>query len=111
MIVGKANRPSRTYNELVKKYQGKLHQGGKAPKRFAPEKARWDQKQQLMEDLKREVTTLNKRLKKYSEASLDELILPHPLLGKLTLRAMLYFTIYHAGHHHHLIENSLNQIN
>jgi hypothetical protein len=59
----------------------------------------------------REVTTLNKRLKKYSEASLDELILPHPLLGKLTLREMLYFTIYHAGHHHHLIETALSEEN
>jgi hypothetical protein len=30
---------------------------------------------------------------------LDLLILPHPLLGKLTLREMLYFTLYHVEHH------------
>jgi hypothetical protein len=37
---------------------------------------------------------------KFSEAQLDEYVLPHPILGKLTIREMLYFTIYHATHHH-----------
>ncbi len=40
-----------------------------------------------------------KRVDSFSEAQLDALILPHPLLGKLTLREMLYFTIYHVQHH------------
>ena len=34
-----------------------------------------------------------------SEHKLDRCILPHPLLGKLTLREMIYFTIYHMEHH------------
>jgi hypothetical protein len=33
--------------------------------------------------------------------------LPHPLLGKLTLREMIYFTIYHVQHHHKLVQNQL----
>jgi hypothetical protein len=36
--------------------------------------------------------------------------LPHPLLGKLTLREMLYFTAYHADHHRHSIEASHQQL-
>jgi hypothetical protein len=39
-------------------------------------------------------------LKKFSEDDLDSIRLPHPLLGKLTVREMLYFAVYHVGHHH-----------
>jgi hypothetical protein len=42
---------------------------------------------------------LARRIDRFSETQLDQLILPHPLLGKLTLREMLYFTIYHVQHH------------
>ena len=36
---------------------------------------------------------------------LDVYILPHPLLGKVTLREMLYFTIHHNEHHLELLQN------
>jgi len=49
---------------------------------------------------------LCKQLLDYSEQDLDELILPHPLLGKLTLREMMYFTMYHVLHHHKSIEEN-----
>ncbi len=35
----------------------------------------------------------------WSEAALDRYRLPHPLLGKLTVREMLFFTLYHNAHH------------
>jgi hypothetical protein len=38
-------------------------------------------------------------LHKWSEKNLDNTAVPHPLIGKLTLRKMLYFTIYHMKHH------------
>ena len=34
-----------------------------------------------------------------SQADLDRYRLPHPLLGKLTVREMLFFTVYHNYHH------------
>jgi hypothetical protein len=33
------------------------------------------------------------------EAQLDQYLVPHPLLGKITLRELGYFTIYHTQHH------------
>ena len=39
------------------------------------------------------------RLGNWSEKDLDKYKLPHPLLGKLTVREMLFFTIYHNEHH------------
>ena len=36
---------------------------------------------------------------KWQENDLDRYQLPHPLLGKLTIREMLYFAIYHNLRH------------
>ncbi len=35
----------------------------------------------------------------WSETSLDRYRLPHPLLGRLTVREMLFFTLGHGLHH------------
>lgn len=36
---------------------------------------------------------------KWDEKELDELVLPHPLLGDMTVREILFFTLYHNMHH------------
>jgi hypothetical protein len=46
---------------------------------------------------------LIRKVLSYREGKLDHYILPHPLLGKLTLREMLFFTIYHNEHHLNLL--------
>jgi hypothetical protein len=33
------------------------------------------------------------------EERLDQYLAPHPLLGKITLRELTFFTIYHSHHH------------
>jgi DinB superfamily len=100
LIFGSANRASRSYEELVQKYQGKLASGGKASGRFLPTKVSFEQRDDLIKKLSNLVEGLNKRVEKLSETDFDEYVLPHPILGKLTLREMLYFTIYHVEHHH-----------
>ena len=45
---------------------------------------------------------------KLDEEDLDNYILPHPLIGKTTIREMLYFTIYHVQHHHKAIVDNSN---
>ncbi len=99
-MFGKANRPSKSYDELVAKYKLKLQEGGVATSRFLPEEVSFDQKEQLIKSVNDIVNKLCKQLFDYSEKDLDELILPHPLLGKLTLREMMYFTMYHVTHHY-----------
>lgn len=96
---GRANRPSRTYDELVEKYQTKLAQGGKAPERFIPNSVTIAERDELSKRLLFLIDALVNLVDKYSEEKLDRYLLPHPLMGKLTLREMLYFTIYHVGHH------------
>jgi hypothetical protein len=99
MTFGKANRPSRTYDALVEKYQSKLAEGGVSPGRFIPTAVELEDRNRLLNKLQSLVDSLIRLVNDFSEEQLDLLILPHPLLGKLTLREMLCFTIYHVRHH------------
>lgn len=98
LIFGTANRKSRSYEELVARYHSKLKAGGRASGRFVPP-PKTDSVEKLSTNLYKVVQMLTRRIDRFSETQLDQLILPHPLLGKLTLREMLYFTIYHVQHH------------
>lgn len=106
LIWGKANRASRSYDELIERYHAKLANGSKATGPFVPKSVDQKKGQQLKANLKNVVSKLCLSLNTYSEDELDQYILPHPLLGKLTLREMLFFTIYHVKHHEKLIEKS-----
>ncbi len=104
---GLANRPSKTYDELVARYKEKLALGGTAPSRFNPKKVAFTAKKGLNKTLLSNVDTLKKVAGRFSEVELDTLIIPHPLLGKLTLREMLMFTAYHALHHLEITKRNL----
>jgi len=106
---GKANRPSKTYDALVEKYKAKLLAGGRASANFIPESQAYTNKLALEQQLQKIVSKLCKRIEKYSEQQLDTYILPHPLLGKLTLREMFYFTIYHVQHHQALLNRDYGE--
>jgi DinB superfamily len=108
MLFGRANRPSRTYDELVSRYRERLQGGGRAPSRFQPRVCSFEERVPLAKSLMKEVEGVARRAGTFSEKDLDALILPHPLLGKITLREMLYFTIYHVGHHGDLVKNQLS---
>jgi hypothetical protein len=106
LVFPRANRPSKAYEDLVIKYQGRLQKGGRAAGRFVPSAIPLEQQQLLAGKLDKEIEKLCRLTNRYSEEQTDKFILPHPLLGKLTLREMLYFTIYHVQHHHRLtVEN------
>jgi hypothetical protein len=96
---GKANRPSKTYEALIEKYHAKLAAGGVASAQFLPIAVSFQDRETAIAKVNALVQKLNKRVADKSEETLDKLILPHPLLGKLTFREMLYFTVYHAEHH------------
>jgi len=104
---GVSNRPSKTYQGLVEKYESKLALGGKASGRFIPTPVSYELKDQLCNNYHHEKEKLNKKIKRMEEDVLDKYILPHPLLGKLTLREMLFFTIYHNHHHLNLMRKYL----
>jgi hypothetical protein len=93
------NRKSKSYQELVDKYNQKLALGGKATKRFIPKPIPFEHKEIIIGKLRNTVERLCSLTLKLNEKDLDIYVLPHPLLGKLTLREMLFFTIHHVTHH------------
>ena len=42
---------------------------------------------------------LHGAITRWGERALDRFRLPHPALGQLTVREMLFFTLYHNLHH------------
>jgi G:T/U-mismatch repair DNA glycosylase len=105
ILFGKTNRPSRTYEELVTKYKTKLLAGGKASGPFIPPTINFEKRENLIKKYNEQKQKLIARIEKQSEKDLDVYILPHPLLGKVTLREMLYFTIHHNEHHLELLKS------
>lgn len=104
LLFGMANRQSKTYEALVEKYRSKLSAGGKALARFTPPIIYFESKHQLLKEYDIQKDKLIMKIKKQRESELDNYILPHPLLGKITLREMLFFTIYHNEHHLQIIK-------
>ena len=96
---GESNRDSVHYDVLIHQYKEKLAQGGKATSQFLPESVKWDKKKDIMSQLVEQIEKIAVAIPEYSEDELDTLQLPHPLLGLLTIREMLYFTNYHVHHH------------
>ena len=47
-------------------------------------------------------------VERWSERAMDRYRLPHPLLGQLTVREMLFFTLYHNVHHIHVVARRLS---
>jgi len=98
---------SRKFDDLKTTYLGALAAGGQAG-RYAPsdEPAPVDPKKRRAEIVTswREVTQdLCRAVGKWDEKSLDVAQGPHPLLGNLSLREMLEFTVYHTTHHLRLV--------
>ncbi|MBO6496030.1 MAG: DinB family protein [Roseivirga sp.] len=108
---GKANRPSRTYDELVAKYKQKLTtMEGDPPGSYVPKEVKYSEYSKLSKTQTEIIEKIENKLSKWSEDDLDQYIFPHPLLGKVTVREMLYFTIYHAEHHQNVVKIYLKGI-
>lgn len=104
-VGGRPNRNSRTFEEVVAKYKLKLEKGGRASGRYIPKPipARYG-KEKLLSHFSKAMNKLALSVKtNWEESTLDKYIAPHPLLGKITLRELCYFTIYHTEHHLHSI--------
>lgn len=101
LVGGKPKRPSLTYDELVAKYLQKLSDGGRASGRYIPKQVQQEiGKDRMLARWQRATDTFLSAFEKVKEDSLlDKYQVPHPLLGKITLRELAYFTIYHTAHH------------
>lgn len=104
LLYGTAKRPSMPYAELAAKYEKVLDEGGKASGPYVPPTVSADKKSALVAKHRRSAEKLAKLLGKFSETDLDKYGAKHPLIGWLTLRELLFFTIHHHDHHLHTLQ-------
>jgi hypothetical protein len=107
---GRSGKPGRTYEVLLENYLEKLKEGGKAPVRYVPEAITPNQRALLSETLTKLIQDLSSKIETFTEEELDSLLIPHPLLGNLTLREMLYNAAYHVQHHHEQAIHNLKEM-
>lgn len=107
---GTPNRPSRTYDELVEKYKLKLQQGGRASGPFIPKSVPASAgKENIVAIFETKMNRLIAAIENnWKDHQLDQYLAPHPLLGKITLRELCFFTIYHTYHHLIIIRSRLS---
>lgn len=102
-VAGKAKRPSVSYDEVVANYKSKLSAGAVATGAYVP-KTEIYKPIELTAKTNAVLADLANKINSWKEEDLDKYNLPHPLLGKITVREMLYFTIYHVQHHAMLLK-------
>lgn len=102
-MFGSPNQLSRSYEAVCQVYKDTLAAGGVASGKFLPDRKIPDDpetsKQELLDQFSKASADLVSVAEKWNEDDLDGYLLPHPLIGKLTIREMLYFTIYHNLRH------------
>lgn len=95
---------SRSYDELVGAYKQALAAGGESPTQYLPEIAepvgdKAAAKQAILQRWQQSTAKLAAAAAGWEDADLDKARVPHPLLGKFTIRELLFFTLYHNMHH------------
>lgn len=109
---GKSNRIAYTYEQLKERYDTKIKAGAKASNAYIPKIIKTKKSQPILIDEFIEThRLLTEKINYWNEAKLDKYVLPHPLLGKITLREMIYFTIFHIEHHHISIKKIYTKTN
>jgi len=100
----KNDRPEKDYDGVVEKYTSKLAERLPAATnppgtRFSPSEPGAKSKSEIISELEKAFSDMKIQVGKWKEEHLTKYLIPHPLLGKMTFREILYFTIYHTRHH------------
>lgn len=100
-MFGKPQHTSLPYEQLMEIYDAKLQAGAVAGKAYIPILANNKKsKEQLIEQFKQVATRYLNEIKYYwEETNMDKSQYPHPLLGKITARELMYFNIFHCIQH------------
>ncbi len=102
VMFGRAAAPSRSYEQLQARYATALADGGTAG-RYAPSPEGADgtiiRRNAIMDNHSETLRGLTQAMERWTETELDAYRLPHPLLGRLTVREMMLFTLLHNQHH------------
>lgn len=109
---GKPNREMRTFVETKKRYDERLSaaQGAVAPSTFTAGENEVQDAKAMLEHFNATKGKFRERILNWGDKNLNKYLMPHPLLGKMYVREMLYFTIFHTEHHLNKMKDKLEQL-
>lgn len=107
LMFGINKNDNRTFEHLQKLYKSALEGGAKAPTIYIPKPVSYNEKDNLI----KKYESLNKsfidKLNNHTQFELDTYRLPHPILGKISLRELANFTSFHTSHHIESLKSKL----
>ncbi len=98
-IFGTAKNGSRTFEELEDAYKERLAAGQRADAKRIPSGKDITTKEEMLANWNVILQKMEDRINGWTESDLDKYRVPHPALGKITMREMLFFTVFHSTHH------------
>jgi DinB superfamily len=102
---GTASKPSRDYEEIPTIYYATASQRAiVAPPAFSAAQTAETTRASVVEGYSKSHAFLTAALASFTDEALEKYQIPHPLLGLLTVREMIYFTIFHIGHHQKAVD-------
>jgi uncharacterized damage-inducible protein DinB len=103
---GTNNRIEKSFDQLKDKYNSVLKKSTtNAPVAYSAKEGRQFNKSELIARMRHEQDQLINTTTKWNEKQLSKYIVPHPALGKLTIREVLYFTVFHTEHHQNILKD------
>ena len=107
LLFGINKKESRSFEDLRQLYKNALEGGAKAPTIYIPKTVSHNEKDSLIQKF----ASLNKsfidKLNNHTAHELDSYRLPHPILGKISLRELASFTSFHTAHHFESLKSKL----
>lgn len=98
-VLGLKSKAVVTMATFTLKLNQTLKTGVKSIKTFTPDFSSKNTKVLILKG-QEIISDMVKALMLWTDEDLDTYNCPHPVLGKISAREMLYFTIYHIRHHH-----------
>jgi hypothetical protein len=116
-MFGKPSHVPRSYADVVRLYQSRLAEGVRAedyngvmPTTYRMPEGIEDERKYLVDTWNDSNNRLLDALRQWQDEDLDRYQLPHPAMERLTLREMLFFTLYHNTMHWHDIQEKCGQV-
>jgi hypothetical protein len=99
----------RTIEELKLIYSQAMLNGGKSPSLYIPKPVSFESKEKLVKTHYILNQKFTRKISIIDESALDYYRVPHPILGKITLRELAIFTSFHTVHHLDLLNKKLGK--
>jgi len=108
VFYGINKKEQRSFEHLQTLYKKALENGAKSPAIYIPKPVLFEERSSLIKKHESLNQQFILKINNIAEADLDRFRLPHPILGKVSLRELLIFTSLHTIHHLELLKLKLN---